>query len=192
MNKVELRKIYLQKRSDLSASAKSEMSQRIAGKLFETIDFDAFDTLHCFVTIARLNEVDSSWIYRRIWSSFPRVRTIAPRVDRETGRIQHFEFANEVELSESDWGIREPRGTLSLDPGQIDIIVVPLLCYDAFGFRVGYGKGYYDKFLSECRPDAVKIGLSYFNEAETITDLHSNDIRLDLCITADGVVRFQN
>jgi 5-formyltetrahydrofolate cyclo-ligase len=55
--------------------------------------------------------------------------------------------------------------------------------FDRRGFRVGYGKGFYDKFLSECRADCLKIGLSYFEPIDEISDAQNFDVRLDCCIT---------
>ena len=55
--------------------------------------------------------------------------------------------------------------------------------------RVGYGKGYYDQFLKQCRSDCLKIGLSYFELVERIDDVHAGDVRLDFVITAEWNAR---
>jgi 5-formyltetrahydrofolate cyclo-ligase len=70
---------------------------------------------------------------------------------------------------------------------KIDAIIVPLLCFDARGFRVGYGKGFYDKFLSECRTDCLKIGFSYFAPVAEISDAQDFDVKLDYCITPEEI-----
>ena len=70
------------------------------------------------------------------------------------------------------------------------MVLVPLLCFDESGHRVGYGKGFYDRFLTKCRPDTQKVGLSYFPPVKEITDADSFDIRLDLCLTPEKVWRF--
>ena len=72
----------------------------------------------------------------------------------------------------------------------IDVVFVPLLAYDKLGNRVGYGKGFYDKFLSECKPGVVKIGLSFFEPEELIEDLFETDVKLDFCVTSERVICF--
>lgn len=74
---------------------------------------------------------------------------------------------------------------------KIDVVFVPLLAYDNKGNRVGYGKGFYDHFLSECREDVVKIGLSFFEPEEAIEDVSATDIRLDYCVTPMTVYNFR-
>jgi 5-formyltetrahydrofolate cyclo-ligase len=55
------------------------------------------------------------------------------------------------------------------------VVFVPLLAFDKKGNRVGYGKGFYDAFLSKCKPETIKIGLSFFEAEETIDDVFEND-----------------
>jgi len=57
---------------------------------------------------------------------------------------------------------------------------------------VGYGKGYYDRFLKRCRTDCLKVGLSYFGPVETIPEAHDADIPLDCCITPEVIQTFNN
>jgi 5-formyltetrahydrofolate cyclo-ligase len=62
---------------------------------------------------------------------------------------------------------------------------------DSTGHRIGYGKGYYDRFLRTCRPECKKIGLSFFEVMEeTIADAGEHDIPLDACITPTQLVQF--
>jgi 5-formyltetrahydrofolate cyclo-ligase len=70
------------------------------------------------------------------------------------------------------------------------VVFVPLLAYDKSGQRVGYGKGFYDTFLQQCKPNTVKIGLSFFAPEENIEDVSANDVALDYVVTPEGIVRF--
>ncbi len=88
-----------------------------------------------------------------------------------------------MELMHNDYGIEEPSGGNKVMENEIDLILVPLLAFDKYGFRVGYGKGYYDKFLFQCRKDSIKIGLSYFDPVDEIEDINSFDIPLNYCVT---------
>ena len=67
---------------------------------------------------------------------------------------------------------------------------IPLLAFDNKGNRVGYGKGYYDNFLSKCTPDVIKIGLSFFEASDEITDVFESDIALDYCVTPNTIYQF--
>jgi 5-formyltetrahydrofolate cyclo-ligase len=72
----------------------------------------------------------------------------------------------------------------------LDVVFIPLLAFDEKGNRVGYGKGFYDRFLAKCRPETVKIGLSFFEATPEITDVSPDDIRLDWCVTPEKVYSF--
>ena len=85
--------------------------------------------------------------------------------------------------------VREPAGT-GIPPTEIDAVLVPGLCFDQMGHRVGYGKGYYDKFLSQCRPDCIKIGLSLFPLIDMIDGVGPHDVALDDCITPATLISF--
>jgi 5-formyltetrahydrofolate cyclo-ligase len=191
MTKSELRKLYLKKRSSLTAAQIAESSQRIADRFFGTIDLSEMRTLHCFLSIGKFNELATSPIYEQIWSDFPSVRTAAPRIGVESGHMESVVFTAETQHSESTWGIREPAAGEIIEPAEIDVVLVPLLCFDMTGHRVGYGKGFYDRFLSKCRADCLKVGLSYFPPVSQITDTTVYDVVMDLCITPGEVFSFE-
>ena len=92
-----------------------------------------------------------------------------------------------TELIENKWGIREPVSGEAVKPTTIDMILVPGLAFDRAGHRVGYGKGFYDRFLKTCRDDCVKIGLSYFEPVDEIAEAHEGDAALDFCVTPEGI-----
>lgn len=191
MTKAELRKIYLEKRLSLSAKEAAWMSKQISERFFAEIGLEGIGTIHTFIRIAKFNEVDTSMIYSRIWREMPEIRTFAPRLGSKTGEIECILFDHESEFEENAWGIREPAGNKKADPEEIDLVIVPLLCFDERGYRVGYGKGFYDRFLKRCRPDCRRIGLSYFPAIDLIDDVHEGDVAIDICITPDTVARFE-
>ena len=90
----------------------------------------------------------------------------------------------------NNWGITEPPAIAPLQPTDIDLIFVPMLICDVQGYRVGYGKGFYDRYLPQCRTDAVTIGFSYFDPIPLITDTHEFDVPLNYCITPNEVYEF--
>ncbi len=165
------------------------MSEQIADRFFSAVDLEPVASLHIFIRIPKFNEVESSNIYFRLWRDHPGIRTFAPRADRATGLMESVEFSAETEFGENEWGIREPLTGALAEPALMDMVAVPLLCFDPEGHRVGYGKGFYDRFLKACRPDCLKVGLSFFPSVELIEDVHDGDVRLDLCVTPELVYR---
>src|SRR5437667_2582277 len=152
MSKSELRKIYLERRQLLSPDETAEKSQRIADLFFQSFDLEPIKILHCFIAIEKFKEIDTTLIFRRLWKDFPHVETLVPRVNFETGEIENLKFAPGTALVRNIWEIHEPSHDEYVETQKIDAVLVPLLCFDAAGHRVGYGKGFYDKFLSKCRP----------------------------------------
>jgi len=187
ITKSELRKLYLEKRRAISPETVAAMSQQIADRFFAAVDLAAVNSVHTFIRIPKFNEIDTSNIYFRLWRDHAAIRTFAPRVDRVTHRMESIEFEYGSELVENEWGIRESRFGPMVEPAAMDIVIVPLLCFDLAGHRVGYGKGFYDRLLRECRADCKKVGLSYFPPTETIDDVHEGDIRLDLFVMPDRI-----
>lgn len=189
MTKSELRQIFLERRTALSPAERQEKSRRIATLFFDNTDLSNSKLLHGFIPLEHRSEVDTSIIIHEVWSRSPHIRVAVPRVDLETGEMESVAYEAETELVENAWRVREPvHGTL-VDPSEVDIVLVPLLCFDELGFRVGYGKGFYDRFLKNCRPDCRKIGLSFFPPVDKIDDTHDGDVPLDLCFTPDAVYR---
>jgi 5-formyltetrahydrofolate cyclo-ligase len=88
------------------------------------------------------------------------------------------------------WNIPEPAEGIEIDVSLLQVVFVPLLVCDEKGHRVGYGKGYYDRFLGQCKPEIVKIGLSFFDPIPEIDDVYSGDIPLDFCVCPTKTVAF--
>jgi 5-formyltetrahydrofolate cyclo-ligase len=189
MTKSELRKEYLEKRRLLPLTEAASMSAAISEHFFREFHPMMVTAVHTFIRIKKLNEVDTSNIYFKLWRDHPWIRTFAPRTDPQKGTLENVEFHSGTELAENVWGIREPAGD-ETDPEVLDLAIVPMLCFDRTGHRVGYGKGYYDEFLRRCRPDCVKAGVSFFPPVERIDDVHDGDMPLDVCITPARVHRF--
>ena len=135
-------------------------------------------------------EVETLPIFDRLWREFPAIETSAPRVNHPTSEIEAVAFNSATGLIENRWRIPEPEGNYLIEPEEIDLVLVPLLCVDKRGHRVGYGKGFYDRFLKKCRADCLKIGLGFFPPIEKIDDVNDDDVRLDACVTPDRTHHF--
>lgn len=190
MIKSQLRAIYVEKRKGLSPSEHSDLSGGIVENLFREIDLARVRNLHCFISMHHLGEVETRAIFKRLWREFPDIVTFAPRVNDRAREIESVRFSPATILKQSSWKIPEPADGEIVEPEVLDLVIVPLLCFDERGHRVGYGKGYYDRFLQKCRPDCIRAGLSFFPPVEMIEDTHEDDALLDLCITPNETYRW--
>ena len=190
MKKAELRKIYLTKQKNLSPTERIEKSRAVAERFFQFFDLSGVNYLHCFVPIEKFNEIETSFIFSKIWREYPHIETVAPRVNFQNGEIENLKFSAETKLVLNNWQISEPAHDETVETEKIDLVLVPLLCCDQKGGRVGYGKGFYDKFLIRCRSKCLKVGLSYFEPIELISDTNEFDVKLDCCITPENIYKF--
>ena len=189
MTKAELRKSYLEKRSGLSVVDAASMSTAISDTFFFTVNLSAIRNLHCYLPIEKFNEPNTKLILERVWQEFPEVITSVPRIDFATNELSSVIYSSTCPVARNKWGVSEPDGGTVLHAEAVDLAIVPLLCFDEAGYRVGYGKGYYDRFLAKCRPNCLKVGLSFFPPVEKIEDTDEFDVPLDLFITPENIYR---
>jgi 5-formyltetrahydrofolate cyclo-ligase len=115
---------------------------------------------------------------------------IVSKSDFESRNMTHFLLTDNTKIIKNEYNIPEPVDGIEVPSIKIEVVFVPLLAFDKKGHRVGYGKGFYDKFLSECKPGTVKIGLSCFEAEEFIEDIFEGDVLLDYCVTPNKVYLF--
>lgn len=190
MTKSELRSTYRETRCALTSAEQAEKSNAITERFFHEVDLTSVHKIHCFISMRHTGEIDTRPIFERLWNEHPAVETFVPRIDEPTGDLESAKYSRTSTLKPNKWNIDEPASGEMIEPATIDLVVVPLLCFDRRGHRVGYGKGFYDRFLKKCRPGCVRAGLSFFPPVERIDDLHAGDVPLDFCITPDETYRF--
>ena len=183
MTKDELRDIYLKKRMALSDQSCSIMSHTISETFIEKFDLEHLNVLHSFIPLVKNKEPDTWIIIDWILTKFPDIRISLPRIIDKTNGLENFYFDDRFPLKKNKWGLEEPTQGENTAVGDIDLVIVPLVAFDQKGNRVGYGKGFYDKFLSECRPDCKRVGLSFFEAVDNIDDITALDMPLHYCIT---------
>jgi 5-formyltetrahydrofolate cyclo-ligase len=188
MTKKELRKIYLKKRMELTDSDYHRLSQQICDQFFAAVKFSGIHVVHTFLPIRKNKEVDTWLIIDRLKKTFPQVKISIPRINNQTAALEHYYFEDASQLKTNTWEIPEPVMGIPTQIEKIDAVLVPLLAFDKEGHRLGYGRGFYDKFLSSVRHDCLKIGLSFFEMVEKIEGIDETDIPLDLIITPNNAV----
>lgn len=187
MTKKELRLKYKSLRQTLTPDDISEKSLVIANKVLSLPVWEK-EFFHIFLPIAAMNEVDTEFILHILSGKDKHI--VVSRSDFDTRQMTHFLLADNTKIRKNDYGIPEPADGIAIDVQKIDVVFVPLLAFDDSGNRIGYGKGFYDKFLSECRRDTVKIGLSFFEAVAPWEDVFESDVRLDYCVTPEKVYAF--
>jgi 5-formyltetrahydrofolate cyclo-ligase len=189
MTKQELRKIYLEKRQSLSGAEYGQLSFQLYQNFFSSIDLSFVRVMHVFLAIPSKKEVDTWLLIDRIRREFPHIRISVPRVNNLKGELENFYFEGLHQLTTNNWGIQEPKQGIPTETEKIDFVVVPLLAFDKRGYRIGYGKGYYDEFLARCNPATKKIGLSFFPPLERVPN-EAHDVPLTGCVTPNGIIEF--
>ncbi|CAA9281906.1 MAG: 5-formyltetrahydrofolate cyclo-ligase [uncultured Adhaeribacter sp.] len=191
MQKATLRREMQQKRRAYPSAEIAARSQAIGEQFLNYFNLQPVRTLHLFLPIPAQNEVDTWYIIRQLRAQFPEITIVVPITDVAGQTLSHGELAPDAELQPNQWGILEPKSITSVAEYTLDMVLVPLLAFDELGHRVGYGKGFYDRFLPQCRPDTITVGLSLENAGPQITDVHAGDVTLQYAVTPDKVYQFR-
>lgn len=191
MNKKELRLKYKALRAELSSEAIEDKSLAIAN---QAVKSDIWNKLyyHIFLPITEHKEVDTEFLLQVLAGKDKEI--VVSKSNFETRKMTHYLLTDNTKFKKNEYNIPEPvdgpETSGEVPSTKIDVVFVPLLAFDKKGNRVGYGKGFYDNFLSECKPEVIKIGLSFFEPEEEIMDVFVSDVKLDFCITPEKVYQF--
>ena len=189
MNKKDLRNLYLQKRKDLHPEEQESFSRSILN-IFSGIDFTTIKYVHIFYPIIGKHEFNSLLLADWLRLHRPEISLVLPKSNFEDHTLSNVLWDEDTPLAMNRWGITEPQHGKEVPSELIDLVVVPLLAFDKKGHRLGYGKGFYDRFLSGCRSNVKKIGISYFEPEELFEDINEYDVPLTSCITPDKLWEF--
>ena len=180
MTKKELRKTYKAHRKDLSENQIEDLSLAISNQLLKLPIWDN-SFYHIFLTIEEQKEVNTDYVLNILSGKDKNI--LISKSDFETGNMTHFLLTDSTLIKKNDYNIPEPIDGIEIFNDKIEVVFIPLLAFDTKGHRVGYGKGFYDRFLANCKPETVKIGLSFFDPEDEINDILESDVRLDYCVT---------
>jgi len=185
MLKADARKFYRTKRKEFSKEDVTKKSLKILEHI-KSFDFTKDQHFHIFLPIEKNNEINTypiiEWLFKQNKSV---VLPLVVGSDMINCKVEQ-DFKTQLNSLQ----IPEPIHYTAIDSTEIDVVFVPLFVADQFGNRVGYGGGYYDRFLARCRPQTKKIGLTYFRPIDVIDDAYAGDIALDYLLTPDEIVSF--
>lgn len=187
MTKKELRKKFKALRNLMSYEDIDEKSLALANQLL-TLDIWDKSFYHVFLTIAEHKEINTDYILNILAGKDK--HTVISKSNFKTITLENYLLTDSTIIKPNHWGIPEPVDGIRIENSKIEVVFVPLLCFDKQGHRVGYGAGFYDNFLNDCKPNTIKIGLSLFEAEDAIDDVYEGDVPLDFCVTPLKVYQF--
>ena len=187
MTKAELRKKYKALRNNLSVNDVEDLSIKITNQLLK-LNVWEHSFYHTFLTIKEQKEVNTIYLLSVLSGKDKNI--LVPKSDFELGNMKHFLLTDDTKIKKNKHNICEPINGIEVLEDKINVVFIPLLAYDKKGNRVGYGKGFYDRFLKKCNPETIKIGLSFFDAENDIIDVFDGDIKLNYCLSPDQIYKF--
>ena len=189
MTKKEIRQLFKTKRQEITAQEKLQLDDLLLIQ-FQQFSFDATDCLLSYWPIEHHKEPNVTLASRYLHLMVPQLQIAYPVTNQKNGNMDAMIVDENTVFNTNQLGITEPIDGKIIKPTSINIVFVPLLAFDKFGNRVGYGKGYYDRYLAKCTKDTLKIGFSYFDPIVQIADKDQFDVPLSYCITPQHIYEF--
>lgn len=185
LTKKELRTIYKAKRMALSQDEVVFLSQKVLENFVLQFNTSVNQKVNLFLTIPRFNEINTEIFLNYFFEN--NIRVFVPKIKGE--KMISVEVFPDSEFEINNLGIKEP---LSNDDVNVDLdyVLTPLLYCDCEGNRVGYGKGFYDKYFADNLKIKNKIGINFFEPEEYVLDILDTDIKLDYLITPKQIFYF--
>lgn len=184
--KADLRNHLLQKRNRLTRAEIKVISQQITDKVIRLPEFQDAKTIHCYLSID--NEISTNQITGKL--SELGKKLVVPRIIAGTNRLEHVVIDSRDQLIPNAWGISEPSYGSQVQPELLDLVIVPMVGGDPHCNRLGYGKGFYDQFLS--LTTCAKIGLTAECCLVDKIPVEPHDVKLDLIVTENRIIYGQS
>jgi len=185
MTKNRLRKEYKERRKAFSEGQIENFSQKILDRLKSMPIWNA-EYFHVFVPIRGKNEINTTPIINNLFTM--NKKAVVPKTDGM--ELLACQINSNTKWEIGNFGVPEPIDYKLIAPDLINVVFVPMLICDLDGNRIGYGGGYYDRFMSKLNKDCLKIGLNFFEPIQRIEGVEPTDIPLDYCVTPDEIVSF--
>lgn len=190
MDRQTLRKTLLASRDALPATERKAHSHAIAEHLWQIPAFA--DSRAPFIYVHFRSEVETTDLISQCLAAAKEVSV--PLTITEAKRLDPYRLTDPAQQLTSGYcNIPEPdpRKTDLFDPRRIDVVVLPGSVFDAKGGRLGYGGGYYDRFLTEQAPQALRIGIAYEIQVVEAVPLLPHDQQLDYLVTEERIIQIQ-
>jgi 5-formyltetrahydrofolate cyclo-ligase len=189
MKKSEIRSDIKAKRKSLSQNDVNFFSTSCFSQLLDKFTF-IDKNIGLFFPIQKFNEPNMFLFFDELIVSGANI--YAPKSDFTTNTMEYHLIKSINDLQVNEFGIPEPKFEKKIEAKELDFIMIPLLAINKKGYRVGYGKGFYDRFLLNCKKKTLKIGVNLLSDFTEIEDINPNDIPLDYCVNPKKIVCFND
>lgn len=142
-----------------------------------------------FLPISNSNEPNTFLLLNQF--DLTRSNFYAPISNNESCEMDFFKIESCNNLTKGAYGILEPPITTLIQPSDLDVVLIPLLAFNLQGHRIGYGKGFYDRYFNRTNKEIVKIGISLFDAMEIIEDVNPLDVPMNFCATPRQFIDFK-
>jgi len=187
LKKTELRNTYKALRKSLNSDQIEDYSLAIANQLLQ-LNIWNYEFYHLFLPIKEQHEINTEYILNILAGKDKNV--IISKSNFKDCSMKHYLLTDNTTIKKNNYNIPEPVSGIEIATSQLEVVFIPLLAFDKTGNRVGYGKGFYDRFLAACRPETLKIGLSFFEAEAESFETSEDDIGLDYCVTPEKIYKF--
>jgi 5-formyltetrahydrofolate cyclo-ligase len=182
--KARVRRRVLALRDAIPPEERARLGARVIDRFLELPELDGAGTVMAFWSFG--SEVPTQPLIEALHGGGKRVAL--PRI--AAGDVWPVVFEPGDRVLETSFGAREPAGTLRLAPEDVDVVAVPAVAFDRTGRRVGYGGGFYDRFLARTRSDALRAGIGF--GAQVVDEelpAGAFDLRVDVVVTESETLR---
>jgi 5-formyltetrahydrofolate cyclo-ligase len=186
-SKIRLREECKAKRLEISKNEVQKRSKLIVEELLTLPEFFRADVIHTYIS-SKNNEVDTHDLIRLLLKQKKRV--VVPISDKATKTMKHSELFSLSELVGGAYGILEPRMYRPVPAADLQVVIVPALAVDRKGHRLGFGAGFYDRFLHDI--NLPSIALAYDFQVMDAVPQESTDVPVSYVVTDSGIIRCRN
>lgn len=179
--KQQWRKQLLESRESLSLEEWESTSEKIIERLKQSSFFKKAKTVHCYVSMNERREVNTHPLIKEMIAGGKKV--VTPVTNFKDGTLSHVALTSFDDLSPNKWGVLEAENGEEADISKLDLVIVPMAGGDEACNRMGYGKGFYDRFLKDV--SCPKIGLCFEQNIIKQVPVEPFDVPLDGIITED-------
>lgn len=189
MLKSEARILYREKRQALSAKERMKLDDLLLIQL-QGVQLPFITFLLSYWPIEKNHEPNTHLFTDYLEFQNPELIICYPKSNFIEKSMEALQTDDDTRFRKNEYSLYEPEDGVKVNPPGLDMVFVPLLAFDKRGFRTGYGKGFYDRYLAQCRRECLKIGFSYFEPVDEIEDASLFDVPLNLCVTPTTVYVF--
>lgn len=189
MLKAEARNLYREKRQALSVKERMKLDDLLLIQM-QTAQLPFITFLLSYWPIEQNHEPNTHLFTDYLEFQNPELIICYPKSNIVQKTMEAMQTNDDTRFRKNEYNLYEPEDGIIVNPAGLDMVFVPLLTFDKRGFRIGYGKGFYDRYLAQCRRECVKIGFSYFEPLDEVEDADLFDVPLNLCVTPTTVYGF--